>query len=181
MGNLHLGHLYFQGTDGFFVVPYDQPPSLIAHECKDTTSSRQPVFKCKYILGLDLLGGDSSTKCGQEQDSGQNSAQSCSGRINWEDGHDGSGSLRSILVAECKNNESLAMVPKGSVKVVRKESRPKRQTSSNNSSDWFRKEDVIVEEEEENIAEAPGPPDHQGERNNDRFKPDSTISKGVTL
>mmetsp|Transcript_19371 Transcript_19371/g.23839 ORF Transcript_19371/g.23839 Transcript_19371/m.23839 type:complete len:1023 (+) Transcript_19371:101-3169(+) len=118
-------------TDGFFVIPFDQTP---------VRDKKRPgtIIKCKFILGIGVVVPKYLEKASEEP----------------TDKNDSSSKLRNLIAAEYKSNQSLAVVPKGSVKAARKiSSRPEGPSASYGVSDWFRKGDVIEEAEEDVVEE----------------------------
>ena len=109
-------------TDGFFVIPFDQP-SKAAHFPEN-------IIHCKYIFGLGLAGdnqNDNDGRKGEEQKSKNMS-------------------LRNLIAAEFRSNQSLSIVPKGSIQAARKiVSRPEGPVASRGATNWFRQRNVIKE------------------------------------
>jgi hypothetical protein len=117
-------------TDGFIVIPYDQTVKSVKHV----------VFQCKYVLGLGLVSegyinrNNNNINDDQLTDGAQQS----------------SSTLKQILAAEWKTNQSLAVVPHGSVKVAQKlVSRPDGPSASVGATNWFRQRIVIEENDED--------------------------------
>ena len=104
-------------TDGFFVIPFDQPDSM-----------SKGVFRCKYVLGLGVLS-DESEGCEDQP------------KVNETE----TSTLRSLLIAESKLSQALEMVPQGSVKAAKKVPFPSSPALSRGPSDWFRQRIVIEE------------------------------------
>ncbi len=106
-------------TDGFFVIPFDQP-SKIRH-------GPENLFHSKYIFGLGLEGD----------------------KQNKDDKVEKQGSLRNLIAAEFRSSQALSIVPKGSVKVARKlKSQPER-AASGGVTNWFRERIVLKEGSDE--------------------------------
>jgi hypothetical protein len=116
-----------QQTDGFFVIPFDQPTQSV--------NTQSNIFQCKYILDLGLLGGMSS-----------NSSEPVAGPSTSLLEQQPGSSLRNLLAAEFKTSQSLVAVPQGSVKAARKlSSRPEGPAISCGPNNWFRQRIVIKE------------------------------------
>lgn len=160
------------GTDGFFVVPYDQPLPQVKRKVKKNDSSSHFVFKSKHVLKVGLIG---ESWAAEENNS---LAKARSGGIS----NTGSGStLRKFLAAESKNRLSLASVPQGSVKIVKKVVRPEAPGKQLNGGacDWFREKIVIKEagEDDEDHNRLKEEPDQDAIISN----PDLPLSGGVDL
>ena len=139
------------GTDGFFVIPFDQPPPPLETRQDDSRN----VFQCKCILGLGLIGPK------------------------WEEGHASSSTLRKLLAAEFKTSQSLAEVPKGSVQVVKKLAGPAAPVSRG-VQNWFR-ERIVIKEDEEDDKQPPYPLDEQLEVVKSNCSPHLAMSAEVEL
>mmetsp|Transcript_23270 Transcript_23270/g.35387 ORF Transcript_23270/g.35387 Transcript_23270/m.35387 type:complete len:975 (+) Transcript_23270:109-3033(+) len=160
------------GTDGFFVVPYDQPLPQVKRKVKKEHSSSHFVFKSKHVLKVGLIGENWAAEENDPQ------AKARIGGVS----NSGSGStLRKFLAAESKNRLSLAAVPQGSVKIVKKIVRPEAPGKQFNggANDWFREKIVIKEagEDDEDSHILEGVPDQGAIISN----PDLTLSGGVDL
>jgi hypothetical protein len=123
------------GTDGFFVIPYDQP-------------SPQPspnIFVCKYVLGMGLVGPNAAT---------------ISVPSDFVSNDDASNTkiLEKLLVASKATNKSLSIIPKGSVQVAKKDlSLPKQMTTSSRGvKDWFRPRAQVVDTDEKDTLPCTG-------------------------
>jgi len=127
-------------TDGFFVIPFDQPTPL--------KTSQPNIFQCKYITGLGLVGEPSTSEPVAQT---TNYPADPNENVQREQK---SGSLRNLLAAEYKTSQSLSVVPKGSVKAAKKiSSRPEGPAPSLGPTNWYRQRIVIREEGEGNSSD----------------------------
>lgn len=110
------------GTDGFFVIPYDQPPPT-------------DIFICKYILGLGVTGSVD--------------VKEAPGSSTTDERQDSKSTLRKLLAAEYKTSQSLNEVPQGSVTAKKVSTGPEAQSVSHGPGDWFRERIVIKESDDE--------------------------------
>lgn len=113
------------GADGFFIIPYDQPP--------------KNIFICKCIIGLGVIGDSTEERERKSLQIGEAS--------------NSNSTLRKLLAAEYNSNQSLIAVPKGSVKAAKKISAPQAPKVSHGPSDWFREKTVIEEPSEDEFCE----------------------------
>ncbi len=154
------------GTDGFFVVPYDQTP----------LSKKENIFQSKYILGLGLVGEKLAKDDGNQQPN--TPSVGIEPDVEESGGNDSANTLRNLLAAEAKNRDSLAMVPKGSVKVVKKILVPEAPKAQYNGggSDWHRERIIIIQdgESDDDNDECEGINDSA-----EGVEPDFTRSSGV--
>ena len=63
-----------------------------------------------------------------------------------EEDYISSSMLGSLLVAQCKTDNALNAVPKGSVKVAKLQTSPSRPKNTGHSKDWYGPKHVITEE-----------------------------------
>lgn len=119
--------LLADGTDGFFVIPFDQ-------------STPTEVFICKYILGLGITGFKANKK-----DPGSSEAF---------EGGDGNATLRKLLAAEYKTSQSLDEVRQGTVSAKKIIQGPEAPKAHNGPSDWFRERIIIREPSDDEVSKS---------------------------
>ena len=96
-------------------------------------SISEETFICKYILGLGIVeNNDDDHKNIQTNEK--------------EEDYISSSMLSSLLVAQCKTDNALNVVPKGSVKVAKLQTSPSRPKNTGHSKDWYGPKNVITEE-----------------------------------
>ena len=97
-------------------------------------STSEGKFICKYILGLGIVGNN---------DDEHNNIQT----NEKEEDYISSSMLGSLLVAQCKTDNALNAVPKGSVKVAKLQTSPSRPKNTGHSKDWYGPKNVITKED----------------------------------
>ena len=115
------------GKDGFFVIPFDQPPPT-------------DIFICKYVIGLGVTGTYPKEEFGFTASN---------------EGKESTSTLRKLLAAEYKTSQCLDEVPKGSVAAKKHYSGPVASSAPHGrtGSDWFRERIVIKDSEDEENSE----------------------------